>query len=151
MTNNTRERADGSPSTAVRERIPMGVPTLQLDRPNIKGFFCRWFNDEPGRIERVLAAGYEFVNPEEAPGFGISEVTPGNSDLGTRISRVVGVSDTGTGPLRAYLMKIRQEWYDTDQQTKQAELDKLDVAIAGGAIGPSDKHRYIKDISYQNR
>lgn len=151
MNTQPRARTEGEQSAAVRKRIPLGTPTLQLSLPDIKGYTCRWFNDEPGRIERVLAAGYEFVTPEDAPEFGTSEVTPGNSDLGTRISRVVGVSDTASGPLRAYLMKIRTDWYAEDQRRKQAELDKLDASIHSGSIGPRDEHRYIKDISYQNR
>lgn len=132
----------------VRNRTPLGIPSLRLPLPVIKGYFCRWFNDEGGRIEQVLSAGYEFVESEEAPGFGSSSA--GNVDLGSRISTIVGVSDTGSNPMRAFLMKLRQEWRDEDDKAKQKELDKTDAAIRSGAIGPSD-NRYVKNISYENR
>lgn len=131
----------------VRSRIPLGTPTLKMPLPKIQGYFCRWFNDEMGRVQQALSAGYEFVLPEESPEIGSDT----NSDLGTRISRIVGVSDSGPEPLRAYLMKLRQDLRDEDDSRKQAELDKVDAAIRSGSIGPGDSKRYVKDISYQDR
>lgn len=147
MTLSIKVRGEGGEVT--RKRIPLGSPGLRLPLPIIKGYFPRWFNDEVGRIEQALAAGYEFVAPEEAPELG-SDIG-GGVDKVSRISRVVGLSDTGAEPLRAYLMKLRQEWREEDDGVKQADLDKIDTAIRGGSIGPGDNQRYVKDISYQNR
>ena len=67
---NTRnsEKSEGKVS-----RVPFGGLRLklQLSEQDMKGFkerkmVTRWFNDDPGRIERAQGAGYKFVKPEYA-------------------------------------------------------------------------------------
>ena len=96
----------------------------------IPGYHLHIFNDEPGRIQTALDGGYEFVSPDEVGGVKDSVVS-GNTDLGDKVRYLVGSSEKGDG-LYAYLMKIKQEWYDEDQAEIQKRNDLVDDAIRGG-------------------
>jgi hypothetical protein len=112
-----------------KERVPFGVPQQKFGTPPNDGFKYRVFNDnwrkEPGRIQRAMDAGYEKV--AESPINGMA----------------VGTNEDGT-PINGVLMRIPKEWYDEDQEKKQAEVDKVDQEILKGRFqeGPNDK-RYI--------
>lgn len=105
-------REDDAPR---RRRVPLGTAQLKLEYPSREGYVRRWFNDRGNRIHAAQAAGYEFV--EE------------NSDgRRMRVSRRVGTHEDGA-PMNAYLMEIRQEFYDEDQAEKQKVNDAIDDAI----------------------
>lgn len=119
------------------KRVPLGVPRAKLDVPQIPGFHMHWLNDEPGRLQAAEAGGYEFVYEKELKG------EAGNTDLGEKVSRIVGRNEDGS-PLRAYLMKIKQEWYDEDQRVKQKPVDEIDMAIRKGNFNEKpDDRRYV--------
>lgn len=139
------EKVDKPSSTIKRARRPLGTPRLKLPVPVWTDFVGRVINDIPGRIESALAGGYEFVEAKDAPGWG-NAIEDGNTDLGTKVSRVVGTNSDGTA-MRGYLMRIPKEWYDADQAEKMQKVDAVDDAIKHGTHDekPSDK-RYIKNI-----
>ena len=126
-------------------RIPMSLPQLMLQVPDIEGYVLFWFADRPGRISRAVAAGYEFVQPEEVRinNFGLaSDLTQtGNTDMGTRVSVHGGVSEQG-GAERLYLMKIRQEWYDKDMQLREEASDRQVQALRSGLTG-SEREKMV--------
>lgn len=133
--NPTLSQADRiSEAAEVRTRIPMSVPRARLSTPDIPGFHCHWINDHPGRVAQAVQAGYVFVSKSEAlvtvPDLAGSLVGEG-TDLGDRVSLVVGRGEGGT-PLRAYLMKIRQEWYHEDQRAHIAHVDAIHEALRQG-------------------
>lgn len=130
-------------------RIPMGVPRRKMSTPTITGYQCRWMNDIPGRLDRAVAGGYEFVDRSEVSDYGLHEVVPGNSDQGSRVSRIVGVHRDELTPLRAYLMKIKKAWYDDDQAVKQKRVNETDAAIRRGALNgePGQDGKYVKSIN----
>ncbi len=121
-----------------RKRIPMSIPRQKLQVPAIPGFHLHWFRDEPGRIPAAIQGGYDFVNAEEVDlnNFSLAThaETSGNSDLGSRVSIASGASGSGS-PLRLYLMKIKQEWYDEDQAIIQSQCDRIDQTIKRGKVG----------------
>lgn len=96
----------------------------------IPGYKLHIFNDEPGRIQTALDGGWEFVTPDEVGGVKDS-VTSGNTDLGEKVRFLVGTSEKGDG-LYAYLLKIKQEWWEEDQAEIQKRNDRVDDAIRGG-------------------
>jgi len=102
----------------------------------IPGYHLYFFNDEPGRIQAALDAGWEFVSPEEV-GYASTNVTNRNVDLGDRVSVVGGKTDQGH-PLQQVLLKIRQDWWEEDQAETQRRNDKTDAAIRKGKVGDSD-------------
>jgi hypothetical protein len=113
----------------------------------IEGYHTHIFNDSPGRIQHATDVGYEFVSPEEIGGVSTNVVSR-NTDVGDKVRFLVGTSDNGDA-LYAYLMKIRQEFYEEDQDEVQSKLDLVDEAIRGGRLtgdGQSADHRYDAGI-----
>lgn len=104
-----------------KRRKPLGVPTQRLQADVPKGMTGRWTNDTPGRIQRALEGGYEFISSD-------GEVVQNRE--GCR-SEIVGTGRDG-GAMKAYLMAIPTVYYDEDQAAKQSEIDKIDDAIRRG-------------------
>ena len=119
-------------------RIPMSLPQLMLEVPEITGYVMHWFADRPGRISRALQAGYEFVDPDEVRinNFGVAADLSqgGSSDLGTRISVHGGVAENGSSE-RLYLMKIKKEWYDKDMALREEASDRTVSSLKQGTLG----------------
>lgn len=122
-----------------KKRIPMSAPRQKMQVPDMQGFHLHWFNDDGGRVEQAEAGGYEFVYDKEVS---LNRVgaTPANSDLGSKVSMVVGTTQHGQ-PMRAYLMKIKQEWFNEDQGIIDERNDLTDKAIRGGNIGIESEDR----------
>ena len=141
------------------DRVPMTAPTRKLEVPPIHGYKMYWFRGEPGRLQRAMRAGYEFVKPEEVEinNFDLAGDLdlPGHTDMGDRVSVAAqdGVGENGQY-LRLYLMKIKEEFWTSDQELYEREkIDPVVQALHGGMIGagesagegPGDvKNRYTK-------
>jgi hypothetical protein len=95
-----------------RKRKPLGVPVQRLQADVPTGMTGRWTNDTPGRIQRALEGGYEFISSD-------GEVVQDRE--GCR-SEIVGTGRDG-GAMRAYLMAIPTVLYEEDQRAK-ADLNK---------------------------
>lgn len=118
-----------------RERVPFSANRTRLSvKLKEKGYQHRWFNDQDDRVQRALDAGYEFVTPEEIGRVGDKEVHGGNTDLGSKVSRVVGRTAENK-PIRAILMKIRDDWYQEDKAKKEATNRLVDEAVRAGKPG----------------
>lgn len=127
------------PSSITDEtRIPMSLPQLMLEVPEIPGYQMHWFADRPGRISRAVQGGYEFVDPSEVRinNFGLAAdlTQSGSTDLGSRVSVHGGIAENG-GSERLYLMKIKQEWYDKDMQLRELASDRVVASLKQGAVG----------------
>lgn len=96
----------------------------------VEGYHLHILNDSPGRIQQALDGGWEFVTPEEVGGTK-ENVVSRNTDLGDKVRFLVGRSEDGQ-PLYAYLMKIKQEWWEEDQATLQKKNNMVDEAIRSG-------------------
>ncbi len=137
-----------------RVRVPMGArrSKLQLSDQEAKalaeaGYVTRWVNDRDGRVERAQAGGYEFVKPEEATSVGNHEVAQGNTDVGGKVSKIVSRGDP---VIRAYLMKIKKEYYDEDQKAKEETNRRVDEALSGGEAGGAGiENKYGPGVTYQ--
>ncbi len=132
------------PPRAPARRIPLGLPTMKLEVPEIPGYFCHWFRQNAGRVSQALAAGYEFVNRGEVElnSYGLSNdyTQDGNTDLGSRVTRA---AEGGEGLI---LMKIRKELALEDKEAYIASQESLASQIRGDQGLPSpvgdSKHRY---------
>jgi hypothetical protein len=115
------------------------------------GWHLHIFNDDPGRIEQALQGGYEFVTTEEI-GSTVTGVVSRNSTLDNKVAYLAGVTEKGDG-LTAYLMKIRKEDWEEDQQQVQRRNDVIDQRIKAGknaAPGVSDQGFYSAGSSIKN-
>lgn len=135
-------------------RVPMSMPQQKLSVPDIPGYHLHWMSGEPSRIAQALKAGYEFVDPEDTAvnNFGLADDASksGNSDMGSRVSIIAG-SDTGADGQapRLYLMKIKQEWWEEDQQILESRNEQVAASLRGGQDVSANQYgtdqRYIPD------
>ena len=117
-----------------KSRKAFGSAQSKLSVPYlIPGYHLHWVNDIPGRIAEAEENDYEFVTYEEVK-MSARVATASGGTLGSNVSRLVGKQEDGITPLFAYLMKIRQEWYDEDQKLNQQKVDDVDAAIRGGNV-----------------
>lgn len=145
-----------------KQRLKWGDPKLRMsvdgntvERLKREGKVPRWVNDDgKGRIERLKQRGYDFV-PDESVKVGDDE--NGNTDLGSRVSRIVGTHKNGE-PMRAYLMVQTEEFYQEDQNEKEGVNKMVDDAIRRGEPGGPQQvnsndgqgnRTYKKEINYQ--
>lgn len=114
------------------------------------GWHLHIFNDTPGRVEEALTAGYEFVTTEEI-GSAVNTVVSRNTDLSDKVRFLVGVSEEGDG-MYAYLMKIKKEYFEEDQEDLQKRNDRVDEAIKSARNvkpGTSSEGFYDGGIKYK--
>lgn len=111
-----------------KKRVPLGVPRMKLNTKPIPGYVTRWVCDRPGRLQAAQEGGYEFVREEMEVG---QDSATRATSTDSRISRVVGThKDEST--MKAYLMKIKKEWYDEDQEAKAKRIADGEKAIFRG-------------------
>lgn len=127
------------------KRRPFGVPQskLSVDK-QLDGYHYRWINDTPGRIAEALAGAYVFVEPAEVG-------REANGD--NKVFEYGGTNKDGS-PMKVYLMRILQEFYEEDRDVSRKYLDEIDASIKGGQVNvrPGDK-RYVPEngISYKTK
>jgi|ERR1700744_985164 len=101
-------------------RIPVGLrPKLAVvgKDPN---YAYRIVNDTPGRINMFKQGGWEVCSNDEVD-FGNHRAEEASA-VGSLASQVV---DGGDGT-RAYVMKIKKEWFDADFAESQKIIDELE-------------------------
>jgi len=112
-------------------RNSIGVPRLTLAvKFEIPGHHLCWMNDD-GNVESAVDSGYEFVTRSETELE--SGVTPSNVDMGDKIKQKVGTTQQGD-VLYAYLMKIKNEWFEEDMASIEAQNKQVEDAIVSGSI-----------------
>lgn len=129
-----------------RKRVPFSAnrKRLQVDK-KFPGYVIRWFNDQDDRLQRAEDAGYEYVHKKEVGQVGDKDISNGNTDLNSRVSRVVGRTRDNQS-IRAYLMKIREEYWKEDQAEKAKINDRVDEAIRAGKSGGADVKNSYGDV-----
>ena len=102
-----------------QERKPIGGAEPRCDFEAPPGMAKRLVNDDPpGRLERFLRAGWQFVSSN-------AEIIQDRAGAHTV---TVGVGRTG-GATTGYAMAIPQVLYDKDQAAKQTDITEKEAAI----------------------
>lgn len=127
-TDTRAERPQGRDEGGRRQRVPLGTARLKLEAEKRHGHVRRWINDYRNRLHQAQEAGYAFVEETDAEGRNM------------RRSVQVGTREDGQ-PMLAYLMEIRQEFYDEDQAAKQKSVDAIDNAIRRGTPQGADAQK----------
>jgi hypothetical protein len=139
-----------------RKRVPMTLPQLKLEVPDIPGYHLHWMRGTPQRLAAADRAGYEFVHPDEVEvnnlALGGDASKTGNTDMGSRVSIVEGSeTDSGGQAVRLYLMKQKMEWYLADQKILQdrndAIADTLTANYRSGQIGGRAEGERAEDVA----
>jgi hypothetical protein len=120
-----KENIAKAPSGRVR-RTPVGrrnVLTLSGKEP---GYEYRYVNDIGDRVQQFLDAGYELV---EAKDVQIGDTRIGRpSGEGSKAQASVG------NGVKAFAMRIREDWYAEDQAAKQAHVKAIEDATKEKAL-----------------
>ena len=127
----------------VRKRkggVPLGVHHSKLSVPDgliPSDRVGRWVNDKDNRITLALGSDWEFVVSTEGVHIGDGFENK-NSDIGAKISQIVGQNGQGE-PMRAYLMMKWRDWHEEDQAKKAERDDELEAAIRKPGYGAKEK------------
>lgn len=147
-------------NVAARKRIPMSIPQLKLQVPDIAGYHLHWFLGS--RVARAQQGGYEFVDEKEVSlnnrNVATDATITGNADLGSRVSVIAGTGANGL-PESLYLMKIKEEFWQEDQKALEARNQEIADAIYKSKEGiptAEDKAtdrgtKYLKTATVQRR
>lgn len=99
---------------------PTRVPVAERNRLSFAdkdpNYYYRLVNDEAGRVQTFLNAGYDFVEGDSQ--IGDSRAGEG-SQLGSKITK-----DVGQGKV-AYLMRIPLAFYNEDQERKIKQHNEM--------------------------
>lgn len=117
------------PQKAPRGRVKR-QPIRARGRLNVNGkdenYVYRFVNDVGDRIQMFQEAGYELVSKQD------HKIVDNRLDIaipdGTNAMVSVGVKNNGDAQ-RAYLMRIRREWYEEDQAEKQKDIKAVQEQI----------------------
>lgn len=122
-----------------KKRVGLGMFKKEMTiQPGLikPGYVPRWINDDGDRLEVAQNGGYEFVYDKRDSKAHVGEaVESGNTSIDSRISKIVDKTPRMTGERRAYLMQIKQEYYDEDQREKMKKVDELADTIKHGKAG----------------
>lgn len=134
------------------KRVGLGSHKKEMTLPKglIKtSYTARWINDDGDRLQTAQESGWEFVLNEKGAHVG-EAIQDGNTDLGSRISKVVDKTPRLGTPRRAYLMQIKTQWYTEDQKAKLDRVETVDQQIKQGGHGiKSESDSFYKEMKYQ--
>lgn len=121
-------RTEADRKTRQRRGVFNGT-NLKLEvNGEIPGHKLRWWNDYPGRIAKAQETGWEFVTRQEVELPVSTKALDPNTDLGEKVRLVVGQGEKSE-PLYAYLMKIKEEWFEEDQAEMQDAITSRERAM----------------------
>lgn len=122
---NQKEAIAKAPSGRVR-RTPVGVRNILTVAGKDPNYEYRIVNDDGNRVQRFLDAGYEMVPANEVQ-VGDKRV---NSAKATGSHAEVAVG----GGQKAFVMRIKKEWYADDQEAKQRDVDAVESTTRQKAL-----------------
>ena len=101
------------------KRTPIGTRNRLSVKNQDPNYTYRIVNVVDDRVEMFQDQGYEIVSDAKVGDKRVDNAAP----IGSNGSISVG------GGQRAVTMRIRKDWYEEDQQIKQAEIDKLEQTM----------------------
>jgi hypothetical protein len=124
-------RTNASASAQRPKRTPISGRNVLTVTGKEPGYVYRIVNDEGGRIGQFLDAGYEMVDG--------SAVTIGDRRVNNATAEgskaQASVSSDGK---KAFVMRIKEEYYREDQQAKQGQVNALEQTMKQNAKNASD-------------
>lgn len=122
-------------TTTVASARPQRTPLGKRDRLAIKnredGYVYRIVNDVDDRVDYLQGLGYELCSKEQVGAIGNKRVD-NTSSVGSTAHFSVG---QGT---KAVVMRIKSDWYQEDQRSKQAEVDEVEGTMKSDARKAAD-------------
>lgn len=129
MKTEAKEAIAKSPSGRVR-RTPVGVRNVLTVSGKDPDYEYRIVNDEGDRVEQFKAAGYDVVSA--------SDVTVGDRRINKASAEGSAAQVSVGGGTKAYVMRIKKEWYAEDQKAKIDSIAQTEAATKSEALRGSD-------------
>ena len=136
-------RHDNSEGRKRRTKGMLGVQKQKMAFNIPEGKVGRIFNGswmkDPSRLQDAMDAGYRFATYKD--GVITDDTAESVGEAGNNVTVKVGVNKDGS-EIVGYLMLIDKEFYDEDQEIKQAVVDNTDSRIKRGELDnnvPRDK------------
>lgn len=107
-------------------RTPIGTRNVLTVAGKDPNYEYRIINDTGDRVQAFLDAGYELVK-DDAVRVGDKRVNKASSE--GSVSQI----SVGQGQ-KAVVVRIKKEWYDEDQQAKQARVNELENSTKAKAL-----------------
>lgn len=108
------------------QRTPIGKRNVLTVAGKDANYEYRIVNDSGDRVQEFLDAGYETVS-ESSVRVGDKRVNKASAE--GSISQI----SVGQGQ-KAFVMRIRKDWYQEDQAAKQKHVDQLETTIKEKAL-----------------
>jgi hypothetical protein len=118
--NPSNQEASSKVPSGRPQRTPVGTRNILTVKGKDPNYEYRIVNDVDDRVTQFQEAGYEFV-PDEAAKVGDKRVNAATSEGSSKQLSV------GQGT-KAYLMRVKKEWYEEDQATKLARVADIERA-----------------------
>lgn len=125
----TKEAIAKAPAGRVT-RTPIGTRNILTVKGKDPNYEYRIVNDVEDRITQFQEAGYEVVQSESV------DVGDKRAASGTSIGSAKTLS-VGQGT-KAYVMRIKKEWYEEDQRAKQGQIAATESAIKDPTLNGGD-------------
>lgn len=120
-----------SPTRGTRTTRTTRVPVTERNILSVKGkepgYEYRIVNDSGDRVQQLVDAGYEFVDA--------STVQVGDKRINSTTPEGTHAQVSVGGGMKAYVMRIREDWYKEDQAAKQARVNEMEDTIKQHAAG----------------
>ena len=108
------------------KRTPInGTRNILTIRGQEPGYRYRIVNDDSDRIPMLQEQGYELVQD--------ASITVGDRRIANPTKEGSPVQVSVGGGQKGFVMRIKEEWYQEDQKTKQKAVDDLDESMKANA------------------
>ncbi len=108
------------------KRTPIGTRSVLTVVGKDPNFVYRIINDSGDRVQEFMDAGYELVNNDSVK-VGDKKVNKASSE--GSLSQV----SVGQGQ-KAFVVRIKKEWYEEDQAAKQVRVNELEDSTKAKAL-----------------
>jgi hypothetical protein len=108
------------------QRVPVGTRQVLTVSGKEPGYEYRIINDSGDRVQEFLEAGYELVDSDSVR-VGDKRVNNASAE-GSKAQLSVGQGQ------KAFVVRIKKEWYEEDQMKKQAHVNDLENATKAKAL-----------------
>ena len=108
------------------QRVPVGTRNILTVARKDPNYVYRIINDSGDRVQEFLDAGYELVESDSVR-VGDKRVNSATSE-GSKAHLSVGQGQ------KAFVVRIKKEWYEEDQARKQEHVNQLEQATKAKAL-----------------
>jgi hypothetical protein len=108
------------------QRVPVGTRNILTVAGKDPNYVYRVINDSGDRVQEFLDAGYELVDADSVR-VGDKRVNSATAE-GSKAQLSVGQGQ------KAFVVRIKKEWYEEDQAAKQAYVNRLEEATKAKAL-----------------